>query len=354
MSNARSTIPTFIGNLPKAELHMHLEGSLEPETVLALAARNGVRLPFADAAALRRAYVFDSLQSFLDLYYLGLTVLRTGQDFYEMTQAYLVRAARENVRHAEVFISLQAHLRRGIPIEPVIESILAAFEDARNGYGITGGVIAGIQRQFDEADALAMIAALRPWRDRILGLGLGGPELGHPPSKFRRAFATARSEYGWGAVAHAGEEGGADYVREALDSLAVDRIDHGVRADADPSLVRRLAEERTPLTVCPCSNVMLRVFPDMASHNIRKLHEAGLCITVNSDDPPYFGGYINANYAAIQATLGLRDEDLWQMARNSFLAAYLPAELRSRYLCELDGHRPKPHECRVPTEAAPR
>jgi adenosine deaminase len=341
MSEVMSDIPPFIASLPKAELHMHLEGSLEPETLLALAQRNGVRLPFSDAAALRRAYVFDSLQSFLDLYYLGLTVLRTGADFFEMTQAYLARAARENIRHAEVFVSPQAHLRRGLPIAAIIENILAAFDAAHKIHGITGGLIAGIQRQFDEADALDMIAALKPWRDHILGLGLGGPEIGHPPSKFRRAFAVARADYGWGTVAHAGEEGGAEYVRDALDALAVDRVDHGVRADTDPDLVRRLAEERIPLTVCPCSNVMLRLFPDMKSHNIRKLHEAGLCITVNSDDPPYFGGYINENYAAIKAALDLTDEDLWQMARNSFVGAYLSDELRSRYLCELEDHRPK-------------
>ena len=259
-----------------------------------------------------------------------------------MTEAYLARAAHENVWHAEVFISPQAHLRRGLPIAAIIENILAAFDAAHNVHSITGGLITGIQRQFDEADALAMIAALKPWRDRILGLGLGGPEIGHPPSKFRRAFAVARGDYGWGAVAHAGEEGGAEYVRDALDTLEVDRIDHGVRCDGDPNLVIRLAEERTPLTVCPCSNIMLRVFPDMKSHNIRKLHAAGLCITVNSDDPAYFGGYVNDNYAAIQTALGFSNEDLWQMARNSFTGAYMSHELRTRYLSELDSCRPKP------------
>jgi len=258
-----------------------------------------------------------------------------------MTEAYLARAAHENVRHAEVFVSPQAHLRRGVPIAPIIENILAAFDAAHNAHGITGGLIAGVQRQFDEADALAMIIELKPWHDRILGLGLGGPEIGHPPSKFRRAFAVARGDYGWGAVAHAGEEGGAEYVRDALDTLKVDRIDHGVRCDADPDLVSRLAEKRTPLTVCPCSNIALRVFPDMKSHNIRKLHASGLCITVNSDDPPYFGGYINKNYAAIQAALGVTDEELWQMTRNSFTGAYMSEELRNRYLSELDGYRPK-------------
>ena len=337
-----SDIPAFIAALPKAELHMHLEGSLEPEMLLALAQRNGVRLPYPDVAALRRAYSFDSLQSFLDLYYLGLTVLQTGDDFYQMTEAYLARAAHEYVRHAEVFISPQAHLRRGLPIAPIVENIFAAFDAAYNAHGITGGLIAGIQRQFDEADALATIAALKPWRDRILGVGLGGPEIGHPPSKFRPAFAVARGDFGWGTVAHAGEEGGADYVRDALDTLKVDRIDHGVRCDADPDLVSRLADERTPLTVCPCSNVALRVFPDMKSHNICKLHASGVCVTVNSDDPPYFGGYINKNYTAIQAALGVTDEDLWQMARNSFTSAYMSEELRARYLSDLDSYRPKP------------
>jgi adenine deaminase len=331
-------ISPFIANLPKAELHMHLEGSLEPETLIALAHRNDVRLPYADAAALRRAYAFENLQSFLNLYYLGLTVLQTGADFYQMTTAYLDRAARENVRHAEVFISPQAHLRRGVAIEPIIENILAAFDDARARHGMSGGLIAGIQRQYDEADALAMIATLKPWRDRLLGLGMGGPELGHPPSKFRKAFAVARGDYGWGTVAHAGEEGGADYVREALEVLKVDRIDHGVRCEADPD---RLADRGVPLTVCPCSNIMLRVFPDMKSHNIRRLHDAGLCVTVNSDDPPYFGGYINENFAAIQAALGFTDDELWQLARNGFTSAYLSHDLRSRYLAELDHCRPR-------------
>jgi adenosine deaminase len=185
-----------------------------------------------------------------------------------------------------------------------------------------------------------MIAALRPWRDQLLGLGLGGPEVGNPPAKFRKAFALARGDYGWGTVAHAGEEGGAEYVREALEILKVDRIDHGVRCEADPDLVDRLAERGTPLTVCPCSNIMLRVFPDMTAHNIRRLHEAGLCVTVNSDDPPYFGGYINENFAAVQAALGFSDDELWQLARNGFTSAYLSDDLRRRYLAELDRYRP--------------
>jgi adenosine deaminase len=332
-------VSRFIAGLPKAELHMHLEGSLEPETLLKLAQRNGVRLPYADAASLRQAYQFDSLQSFLDLFYMGLTVLQTGTDFFEMTSAYFARAARDNVRHAEVFISPQAHLKRGLPIEPVMENVLAAIDAARTAHGMTGGLIVGIQRQFDEDDALAMMEAVKPWRDRIIGLGMGGPELGNPPSKFRRAYDTARDR-GWHTMAHAGEEGGADYVRDALHTLKCERIDHGVRCEADPDLMRELAERGTPLTVCPLSNCMLHVFPNMASHNIRRLHDAGLCITVNSDDPPYFGGYINANYAAIQLALGLTDHDLWQMARNSFTSAFLPGDVRRDYLGEVDGHRP--------------
>lgn len=330
----------FVAGLPKAELHMHLEGSLEPETLLSLAARNRVRLRYANATDLGRAYRFAGLRAFLDIYYLGLTVLQTGADFYEMTAAYFARAARDNVRHAEVFISPQAHLHRGVAVAPMMENILAAIDDARSAHGITGGLIVGIQRQFDETDALDMIEAVKPWRDRIVGLGLGGPETGNPPSRFRRAYDRARGECGWRTMAHAGEEAGADYVREALRVLGCERIDHGVRCEADPDLVRELADRGIPLTVCPLSNCMLNVFPDLASHNIRRLHEAGVCVTVNSDDPAYFGGYVNANFAAVQDQLGMSDFALWELARNSFTAAFLPDDLRRCYLAELEDHRP--------------
>jgi adenosine deaminase len=330
----------FISSLPKAELHMHLEGSLEPETLIKLAARNGIRLPYADASEVRRAYSFDDLKSFLDLFYLGLTVLQKGDDFHEMTAAYFARAARDNVRHAEVFISPQAHLRRGIPIEAVMDNILRAIDESSAKHDMTGGLIVGIQRQYDESDALAMIEAVKPWRDRIVGLGMGGPEIGNPPSKFKRAYETAACDCGWHLMAHAGEEGGADYVRDALHTLKCERIDHGVRCEEDPSLMSELAERGIPLTVCPMSNCMLKVFPDMASHNIRRLHEAGLCITVNSDDPPYFGGYVNENYAAIQASLGVSDLELWQMARNGFASAFIAEDLRSKYLAEIDTFKP--------------
>ena len=333
-------ITPFIAALPKAELHMHLEGSLEPETIMALATRNGVRIPYADAGELRAAYRFTDLQSFLDLFYLGLTVLQTGEDFYSMTRAYLDRAAEDNVRHAEVFISPQAHLRRGVAIAPVMDNVLRAFDDVASERGMTGGVIVGIQRQFDEADALAMLDTLRPWRDRIVGLGTGGPEKGNRPAKFRRAYARARDDLGWRTTIHAGEEGGADFVCEALDVLQVDRIDHGVRCEADPDLMRRLAETGMPLTVCPCSNIMLRVFPTMQAHNIRRLHEAGLCITVNSDDPSYFGGYMNENFAAIQQALGFTDAELWHLARNGFTSAFMSESVRERHLAALASYKP--------------
>lgn len=333
-------ISPFIAGLPKAELHMHLEGSLEPATIMRLAARNNVRIPYASTEELRAAYDFTDLQSFLDLFYLGLTVLRTGEDFYEMTRSYLDRAAQDRVRHAEVFISPQAHLRRGIEMATVIDNILRAFDDAKREHGMTGGLIVGIQRQFEEEDALSMLRDLRPWRDRIIGLGTGGPEKGNRPAKFRRAYGYARQDLGWRTTIHAGEEGGADFVCEAIDELHVDRIDHGVRSEADPNLVRRLAETGMPLTVCPCSNIMLRVFPEMQAHNIRRLHEAGLCLTVNSDDPSYFGAYVNENFASIQQALGFSDTDLWQLARNSFLSAFMAEADRARHLAELESHRP--------------
>jgi adenosine deaminase len=336
----QTSISPFIANLPKAELHMHLEGSLEPETLMTLAARNGVRLPYANAEEVRRAYHFDNLQSFLDLFYLGLTVLQKGSDFHEMTAAYFARAARENVRHAEVFISPQAHLRRGISMGTIVDNILAAIEEAQVKHGMTGGLIIGIQRQYDESDALAMIEALKPWRDRIVGLGMGGPEIGNPPSKFKRAYDVARCDCNWHLMAHAGEEGGADYVRDALHTLKCERIDHGVRCEEDPDLMRELADRGIPLTVCPKSNCMLKLFPDMASHNIRRLHEAGLCITVNSDDPSYFSGYINENFSDIQTSLGVSDIDIWQMARNGFTSAFIGEELRNKYLGEIDRLKP--------------
>jgi adenosine deaminase len=327
-------VSQFIKALPKAELHMHLEGSLEPETLLGLAKRNSINLPYRTADDLRKAYDFDGLQSFLDLFYVGLSALQTYEDFYQMTDDYLSRTARDCVRYAEVFLSPQAHIRRGIAPEVFIEGVLQALADGPRRHGIRGNLILTVGRHFDETDALGMLRAVKPWRDRVVGLGLGGPEIGNPPGKFARTFETARCEFGWRCCAHAGEEGGPDYVRDSLHTLKVDRIDHGVRCE-EPDLIAELKDRQIPLTVCPLSNCRLRVFPDMQAHNVRRLHEAGLCVTINSDDPAYFGGYVNENYAAIQDALAFSDHDLLQMAKNSFCSAFLgPSEIEG-YLAQL-------------------
>jgi adenosine deaminase len=325
----------LIRAMPKAELHMHLEGSLEPDLMFELGARNGVALPYRSEDELRAAYRFTDLQSFLDVYYAGLTVLRTERDFHDMTAAYLRRAHADNVVHAEVFVSPQAHTRRDVPLGAVIEGILAALQAAGRDLGMTTRLILGIQRQWTEEDALAMLEAVLPWGDRIAGIGLGGPELPNPPRKFARAFERARAA-GWRTVAHAGEEGPASYVAETVDVLKVDRVDHGVRCAEDPALVARLAERRIPLTVCPVSNVKLRVFPDLASHNLKRLLEAGVVVTVNSDDPSYFLAYVNDNYVGCQEALGLTSENLRVLARNSFIAAFLDDRERSAYLARVD------------------
>jgi adenine deaminase len=325
----------LIRAMPKAELHMHLEGSLEPGLMFELSARNGVKLPYGSEDELRAAYRFSNLQSFLDVYYAGLTVLRTERDFHDMTAAYLRRAKEDNVVHAEVFVSPQAHTRRNVSLAAVMEGILSALQQAARDLGMTTRLILGIQRQWTEEDALAMLDAALPWGDRIAGIGLGGPELPNPPRKFARAFERARAA-GWRTVAHAGEEGPASYVGETVDVLKVDRVDHGVRCAEDPALIARLAELRIPLTVCPISNVKLRVFPDLASHNLKRLLDAGLVVTVNSDDPSYFLAYVNDNYIGCQQALGLTAEDLRVLTRNSFIAAFLENKERSAYLALVD------------------
>jgi len=323
---------------PKAELHVHLEGALEPEMLLALAARNNVGVPYRTTDEVRAAFQFDTLQAFLDVYWAGLHVLRTAQDFYDLAFAYLSRARRDNVLHAEPCISPQAHTHRGIAFAAVMDGVLSAVGDACSALGMTGGVILGLQRHRSEEEALAVLEHAMPYRDKILALGLGGPELAHPPAKFARVFAAARDR-GWRAVAHAGEEGPASYVAEAVDVLRVDRIDHGVRCEEDPALVRRLAERQIALTVCPLSNVALRVFARLERHNLRRLLHAGIRVTINSDDPPYFGGYVNANYTAAAAALGLTADEQFAIARNSFLAAFIPDDLRASYLQALESAR---------------
>lgn len=327
-------LAAFARAMPKAELHMHLEGSLAPETLFRLAARNGIDLGHASPESLAASYEFANLQAFLDLYYQGLRVLVTEEDFYETTRDYLRLAAADNIVHTELYLSPQAHLRRGLPFELFLPPVLAALAEAREELGLTGGIICGIQRQWSEEEALDMLAGAKRFADDILGIGMGGPEIGNPPDKFQNAFARARS-VGWMTTAHAGEEGGPETVAATLDLLLVDRIDHGVRAGEDPALVERLASAGVPLTVCPLSNVRLKVFPDLASHNLAQLLRAGVKVTVNSDDPPYFGGYLNENLVQCQQAFALSRDELVTLARNSLEAAIMPSEARKAALTRL-------------------
>ncbi len=307
----------FIAALPKAELHLHIEGTLEPELMFELARRNGITLPYPSVDALRRAYDFSDLQSFLDLYYQGAGVLQTRHDFYDMTAAYFRKAASQNVRHAEIFFDPQTHTHRGIAFETVISGIHDAQRDAERDFGLTSKLILCFLRHLDEDDALRTLDQALPFRDWLVAVGLDSSERGHPPGKFARVFARAR-EAGLLAVAHAGEEGPPEYIREALDILKVRRIDHGVRCLEDPELVDRLVAEQIPLTVCPLSNVRLRVFDTIRDHPLRSMLARGLKVTINSDDPAYFGGYVNENYEA----LNLTREEYEQLAKNSFDASF--------------------------------
>ena len=305
--------------LPKAELHLHLEGALEPELMFALARRNNIELPWADVEALRQAYSFNNLQEFLDLYYQGANVLRTEQDFYDLTWAYLQKCHAQGVVHVEPFFDPQTHTERGIPFEAAITGISTALRDGRAQLGITGGLILSFLRHLSEEEAFQTLQQAMPFRDQFFAVGLDSSEKGHPPSKFERVFAKARAE-GFLAVAHAGEEGPPEYIWQALDLLKVNRIDHGVRAAEDPALLDRLADEQVPLTVCPLSNIKLCVFPDMAQHNILELLERGLNVTVNSDDPAYFGGYVLENFIALRDGLGMTEDQARRLALNSMNA----------------------------------
>ncbi len=328
MSN---NILTFIAGMPKAELHLHIEGTLEPELAFRLARRNGVALPYASVETLRAAYQFTDLQSFLGIYYAVASVLKDERDFYDMTRAYLERAKTDNVVHTEIFFDPQTHTARDVPIASVIAGIGRALAEGERQLGISSRLIMCFLRHLSEAEAFATVEAALPFRDRIVGVGLDSSERGHPPRKFERVFARCR-ELGWRVVAHAGEEGPPSYIIEALDLLKAERIDHGVRCVEDPALVERLAREQVPLTVCPLSNVKLRVFPDLRQHNLKQLLAAGLRVTVNSDDPAYFGGYVNDNFAAAQQALKLSRDELSRLARNSFLAAFI-AEADKKHLC---------------------
>ena len=316
----------FIRGLPKAELHLHIEGTLEPELAFALAAKHDITLPYASVAQLRSAYQFSDLQSFLDIYYAVGQVLRDEQDFHALTQAYLQRAHAQGVVHVEIFFDPQTHTERGVALSDVIGGIEHALHEAERTLGMTHRLILCIVRHLSPENALRTLDQALPHRQAIAAIGLDSTEIGHPPSQFAAVFERARRE-GWLTVAHAGEEGPAAYIREALDILGVQRIDHGLRCEDDPELVRRLAHERMPLTMCPLSNVRLKLVERIERHNLKRLLERGLCVTVNSDDPAYFGGYVLENYLAVQQALGLSAAELTQLARNSFEASFLaPAE----------------------------
>ncbi|HUJ60707.1 MAG TPA: adenosine deaminase [Kofleriaceae bacterium] len=313
----------LVRTLPKVELHLHVEGTLEPEMMFSLAGKHGIALPYASAEAVRAAYAFSDLQSFLDLYYAGCAVLRDREDFYALAMAYFARAHADRVVHAELFFDPQTHTARGVGLADVIGGLSDAIADAGRRYHVSASLILCFLRHLPEDDALATLDQALAFRDAFVGVGLDSGERGNPPSKFARVFAKARA-HGLHAVAHAGEEGPPAYIREALDLLAVERIDHGVRCDEDRALVDELARRQVPLTVCPLSNVKLRVVPELAAHNLARLLRAGLAVTINSDDPAYFGGYIAENYRQTAAALGLTAGELVQLARNAASAAFLP------------------------------
>lgn len=332
-----AAITRFIQGLPKAELHLHIEGTLEPEMLFELAERNRVRLAYRTLEEARAAYRFENLQSFLDVYYQGMAVLQHEQDFYDLTHAYLTAAAAQSVRHAEIFFDPQAHTGRGVTFTAVIDGIDRARLDAERTLGVTSKLILCFLRDLDADSAMKTLEEALAHRDRIVGVGLDSAERGNPPGKFAAVFEKARS-HGFLPVAHAGEEGPAAYVEEALDALQVLRIDHGIRSLEDPALVERLAEAPIPLTVCPLSNLKLRVVASMAQHPIKELADRGLLVTVNSDDPAYFGGYVNENYQAIQDALGFADDSLAKLARNSFQASFLEPAEKARHIAAVDAY----------------
>lgn len=332
----RAALPALLKRMPKAELHIHIEGSLEPEMIFKLSQRNGVKLTYPNVESLRKAYAFTDLQSFLDIYYAGASVLLKEQDFFDMAYAYFERAAADHVVHAELFFDPQTHTGRGVPMQTVIVGLAHAARRAHAELGVSSALILCFLRHLSEEAAFQTLEQALPYRHQFVGVGLDSSERGHPPEKFARVFARCR-ELGLRVVAHAGEEGPPAYIESALDVLKVQRIDHGVRCVESPALVQRLARERVPLTVCPLSNVKLCVFPSLAQHNLPALLEAGLCATVNSDDPAYFGGYVNENFVQTFAALPqLGARQAWQLARNSFEASFADAAHKARWMNELD------------------
>lgn len=341
-------LAAFIAGLPKAELHMHIEGSLEPELMFALARRNRVDIPFASVEEVRAAYSFSNLQDFLDIYYQGANVLLHEEDFRDLASAYFDRAAADSVTHAEIFFDPQTHTDRGVPFDTVMRGLLAGMDEAQGRHRISSRLILCFLRHLDEEAAFATLREAEPWLDRIEAVGLDSSEVGHPPAKFARVFAAA-AERGLKRVAHAGEEGPPEYVFEALDILEVDRLDHGNRSLEDPVLVRRLAEEQMTLTVCPLSNLKLCVVPSMAEHPVDRMLAEGLRVTLNSDDPAYFGGYINDNYRAAAEARGLTRDQLVTIAENSFKGSFLPDEEKARHLEAVRAYASRPS---IPISAA--
>ena len=323
--------------MPKAELHMHIEGSLEPELIFQLARRNGMTLAYPDVESLRQAYVFNNLQDFLDIYHTGTTVLRTEQDFYDMTHAYLARAHADNVVHTEIFFDTQTHTGHGLDAQVVVNGLHRACVDAQAEFGISASLIMCFLRHLSESDAFEALEKVLPIRDKIVGIGLASSEVGHPPEKFAKVFARCRA-LGFRLVAHAGEEGPPAYIWSALDLLKVERIDHGVQAIHDASLMQRLARDQIALTVCPLSNIKLRVFDSLRQHTIGRMLESGIAATINSDDPAYFGGYINENFTQTFAALGLSAQHAWQLAANSFNASFISDAEKRRHLERLSAH----------------
>jgi adenine deaminase len=330
---SREELPDLIRRLPKAELHIHIEGSLEPEMIFNLAQRNRVSIPYASVEDLRKAYAFTNLQSFLDIYYAGASVLLQEQDFYDMAWAYLEKAAADNVIRSEIFFDPQTHTTRGVSMASVINGLHRACQDAKK-IGVDAELILCFLRHLSEEEAFETLEDALPLRDKFIGIGLDSSEVGHPPEKFARVFKRCK-ELGFRLVAHAGEEGPPEYIWSALDVLQVERIDHGVQAYKDAALMKRLAQDRIPLTVCPLSNQKLCVFPDLRNHNLRQLLNAGLCATINSDDPAYFGGYMNANFLSTFEALDLGAEYAYQLAKNSFEASFCSQAQKEKYTDKL-------------------
>jgi adenosine deaminase len=327
----------LIARLPKAELHLHIEGSFEPELLFEIARRNRVEIPYSSVDELGSAYKFANLQEFLDIYYQGMAVLLTEEDFFDLTRAYLDRCAADNVTHVEIFFDPQAHTGRGVPFDTVIKGILAGLEDGERRHGITWRLIMSFLRHLSEEDGFATLEQAMPWFDRIAGVGLDSSEMGHPPSKFAGLFKRCRKR-GQLLCCHAGEEGPPEYVREAL-MLLVDRIDHGNRAMEDPELIREIKRRGLALTVCPLSNLALKVIGRMEDSPVKRMLDAGLLVTVNSDDPAYFGGYMNANLNAVAEGLGLSEEDVVQLAKNSFTGSFLPEDEKARWCAAVEAAR---------------